>query len=296
MLAISVNNVKYTLSCKQLDKFPESNLFKVFNGDDNDNEFIVKDESDSNHIYLMVDNDSGEYLISYLKGHTIRPHTVEENVLVKLFEDSKNLNLTDLTACIAPYITASTSPTVVKSLITTWALLLEKTCGLFGFNGTGIVESVNEYLESPTVNTNIELIAKEEYGKKNLHKGLFFTLYYIILQKVMTKLLSVPTVEPPLGENTNADDDSVYSYCEIIKGNSCGKTNYVIANGKIYDVTTLLNNHPGGDNVLMNTISTLDDQSKNISMHAIHLQQKIDRLKIGSVCKCSKYCLLCMMF
>jgi cytochrome b involved in lipid metabolism len=87
--------------------------------------------------------------------------------------------------------------------------------------------------------------------------------------------------------------ESVFSYCEIRKENNCGKTNYIVANGKIYDVTTLLNNHPGGDNVLMDAISTLDDQSKNLSMHNNNLQQKIERLKIGSVCKCSKYCLLC---
>jgi hypothetical protein len=227
MLAISINNVKYTLSHKQLDKFPESSLFKVFNGDDDNNEFIVKDESDSNHIYLMIDNDSGEYLMSYLKGHAIRPHTVEGNVLMKLFEDSKNLNLTDLTACITPYITTPSSPTFLKTLIMTSATLCEKGAELLGYNGTGIVESVNEYLETPTVNANIELVTKEQYGKKNIRKGLFFGLYTIVVQKMMTNLLHTPTVEvdPPLGENinTNGDVDSVYSEDEPVSVNDSEK-------------------------------------------------------------------------
>jgi hypothetical protein len=210
MLSVSINNERYTLSRKQLDKFPESILFKAVNGVHDDDEFVIKDETDNNHVYLMVDNDSGEYLMSYLKGHVIRPHTIDGDVLVKLFEDSKNLNLTDLTNCITPYITTS-NPTLAKTMIMASAILCEKGFDFLGINDTGIVESVKEYLETPVAAANIELVTKEQYGKKNINKEIFSSISAIILKKAISAICVSPTMEPALGENTDVNTESVYS-------------------------------------------------------------------------------------
>ncbi|XP_059651192.1 cytochrome b5-like [Cornus florida] len=79
-----------------------------------------------------------------------------------------------------------------------------------------------------------------------------------------------------------ASDHKVHSFDEVAKHNNKGDC-WLIISGKVYDVTTFLDDHPGGDEVLLtSTEKDATDDFEDVG-HSDDARQMMNKYYIGEV-------------